>query len=40
MMDRGFYSPELKKMIADKKATYIMPLASNMEAHQEALKRY
>jgi transposase len=38
LMDRGFYSPELKKMIAAMKATYIMPLSSNMDAYQEALK--
>jgi hypothetical protein len=39
LMDRGFNSPELKKMIADKKATYIMPLSSNMDSYQAALKR-
>ena len=39
LMDRGFYSPELKEMLADKKATYIMPVSSNMTAYQEALKR-
>ena len=39
LMDRGFYSPELKEMIADKKATYIMPVSSNMTSYQEALKR-
>lgn len=39
LMDRGFYSPELKEMLADKKATYIMPLSSNMASYQEALKR-
>ena len=38
LMDRGFYSPELKKMLAEKKATYIMPLSSNMTSYQEALK--
>ena len=39
LMDRGFYSPELKEMLADKKATYIMPVSSNMTSYQEALKR-
>jgi len=39
LMDRGFYSPELKKMLTDKKATYIMPVSSNMTSYQEALKR-
>ena len=39
LMDRGFYSPELKKMITDKNATYIMPVSSNMTSYQEALKR-
>ena len=38
-MDRGFYSPELKEMLAEKKATYIMPLSSNMTIYQDALKR-
>ncbi len=39
LMDRGFYSLELKQMITDKKATYIMPVSSNMTSYQEALKR-
>ena len=39
LMDRGFYSSELKEMLADKKATYIMPVSSNMTSYQEALKR-
>ena len=39
LMDRGFYSPELKQMLADKNATYIMPLSSIMTAYKEALKR-
>lgn len=39
LMDRGFYSSELKEMISDKKATYIMPVSSNMTSYQEALKR-
>ena len=39
LMDRGFYSLELKEMLADKKATYIMPVSSNMTSYQEALKR-
>lgn len=39
LMDRGFHSPELKEMLSAKKATYIMPLSSNMTSYQEALKR-
>ena len=39
LMDRGFYSPELKTILAEKKSTYIMPVSSNMTAYQEALKR-
>ena len=39
LMDRGFYSPELKEILANKKATYIMPVSSNMTSYQEALKR-
>ena len=39
LMDRGFYSPELKEMLAEKKATYIMPVSSNMTSYKEALKR-
>ena len=39
LMDRGFNSPALKKMLADKEATYIMPVPSNMTAYQDALKR-
>ena len=39
LMDRGFNSPELKEMLNDKNATYIMPVASNMTSYQEALKR-
>ena len=39
LMDRGFYSPELKEMLAAKKATYIMPVSSNMTAYNDALKR-
>ncbi len=39
LMDRGFNSMELKKELADKKATYIMPVSSNMTTYQEALKR-
>ena len=39
LMDRGFYSPELKAMLAEKKATYIMPVPSNMNMYKEALKR-
>ena len=39
LMDRGLYSLELKEMLADKKATYIMPVSSNMTSYQEALKR-
>ena len=39
LMDRGFYSPELKEMLTVKKATYIMPISSNMTSYQEALKR-
>ena len=39
LMDRGFNSPELKEMLAAKKATYIMPLSSNMATYQDALKR-
>ena len=39
LMDRGFYSPELKKVLADKSATYIMPISSNMTAYQDALRR-
>ena len=39
LMDRGFYSPELKEKLAEKNATYIMPLSSNMTSYQEALKR-
>ena len=39
LMDRGFNSPELKEKLAEKKATYIMPVSSNMTSHQEAMKR-
>lgn len=39
LMDRGFYSQELKEILAEKKATYIMPVSSNMTSFQEALKR-
>ena len=39
LMDRGFNSPELKETLADHKATYIMPVPSNMTTYQEALKR-
>ena len=39
LMDRGFYSPELKEVLADKKATYIMPVSSNMTSYREAMKR-
>lgn len=39
LMDRGFYSPELKEMLAGNNATYIMPISSNMTAYQESLKR-
>ncbi len=39
LMDRGFNSPELKEILSAKKATYIMPLSSNMTSYQEALKR-
>ena len=39
LMDRGFYSPELKDMLAEKKATYIMPVSSGMTAYQDALRR-
>ena len=39
LMDRGFNSPELKEKLAEKKATYIMPVSSNMTSYQEAMKR-
>ena len=39
LMDRGFYSPELKQILAGKNATYIMPVSSNMTSYQNALKR-
>jgi len=39
LMDRGFYSPELKEMLTAKNATYIMPTSSNMTAYHDALKR-
>lgn len=39
LMDRGFYSPELKRVIAEHHATYIMPAYSSMDTYKEALKR-
>ena len=39
LMDRGFYSPELKEMLTENNATYIMPVSSNMTNYQESLKR-
>ena len=39
LMDRGFNSPALKRILSGKKATYIMPVPSNMKAYQAALKR-
>ncbi len=39
LMDRGFYSKDLKTAIADNNGTYIMPAYSNTDSYKEALKR-
>lgn len=39
LMDRGFYSRELKDIIASRNSTYIMPLSPNLTLWKKASKR-